>query len=91
MSATVYAYDQEETYYIVDHLIDDDFVWDNVFSQKIAEVYLSEKRPDGARKWNTTPGNTNSQILILTLLAGRLLEATFEVTRAANIPAADRR
>ncbi|MCR9092690.1 MAG: DUF1214 domain-containing protein [bacterium] len=50
-SATVYAYDEEDTYYIVDHLIDDDLVWDNVFGQQIAEVYLSEKRPDGARNW----------------------------------------
>ncbi|MFK7896261.1 MAG: DUF1214 domain-containing protein [Myxococcota bacterium] len=50
-SATVYAYDAEDTYYIVDHLIDDDLVWDNVFGQQIAEIYLSEKRPDGARNW----------------------------------------
>ena len=34
LSATVYAYDQEETYYIVDHLIDDELHWENVFGQK---------------------------------------------------------
>jgi Protein of unknown function (DUF1214) len=50
-SATVYAYDEEDTYYIVDHLIDDELVWDNIFGEQIAEVYLSEKRPDGARNW----------------------------------------
>ncbi len=50
-SATVYAYDKEDTYYIVDHLIDNDLVWDNVFGQQIAEVYLSEKRPEDARNW----------------------------------------
>ena len=50
-SATVYAYDAEDTYYIVDHLIDDDIVWDNVFGQQIAEIYLSEKRPVGVRNW----------------------------------------
>ena len=50
-SATVYAYDEEDTYYIVDHKIDDDLVWDNVFGQQIAEVYLSEKRPEGIRNW----------------------------------------
>ena len=50
-SATVYAYDEEDTYYIVDHLIDDDLVWDNVFGQQIAEIYLSEKRPEGVRNW----------------------------------------
>ena len=50
-SATVYAYDSEDTYYIVDHLIDDDIVWDDVFGQQVAEIYLSEKRPEGARNW----------------------------------------
>ncbi len=50
-SATIYAYDETDAYYIVDHLIDDDFEWDNVFGQQIAEVYLSEKRPDGVRNW----------------------------------------
>ncbi len=50
-SATVYAYDDEDTYYIVDHLIDDDLDWDNVFGQQIAEIYLSEKRPDDVRNW----------------------------------------
>ena len=50
-SATVYAYDETDAYYIVDHLIDDDFVWDNVFGERIAEVYLSEKRPEGVRNW----------------------------------------
>ncbi|MAG34502.1 MAG: hypothetical protein CL908_26825 [Deltaproteobacteria bacterium] len=50
-SATVYAFDEEDTYYIVDHLIDDDLHWDNIFGEQIAEIYLSEKRPDGARNW----------------------------------------
>jgi len=50
-SATVYAYDEEGAYYIVDHLIDDDLQWDNIFGQQIAEIYLSEKRPDGVRNW----------------------------------------
>ena len=50
-SATVYAYDETDAYYIVDHLIDEDLVWDNVFGQQIAEVYLSEKRPEGVRNW----------------------------------------
>lgn len=50
-SATIYAYDEQDTYYIVDHLIDDDLVWDEVFGERIAEIYLSEKRPDGARNW----------------------------------------
>jgi hypothetical protein len=55
-SATVYAYDDTDTYYIVDHLIDDDIVWDNVFGQQIAEIYLSEKRPEDARNWIALKG-----------------------------------
>jgi hypothetical protein len=50
-SATVYAYDESDAYYIVDHLIDDDIHWDNVFGQQIAEIYLSEKRPEDVRNW----------------------------------------
>lgn len=55
-SATVYAYDENDTYYIVDHLIDEDVVWDDIFGEKIAEIYLSEKRPDGARNWIALKG-----------------------------------
>ena len=55
-SATIYAYDEEDTYYIVDHLIDDDLIWDNVFGEQIADVYLSEKRPDGATNWIALKG-----------------------------------
>ncbi len=50
-SATVYAFDESDAYYIVDHLIDDDLEWDNVFGEQIAEIYLSEKRPEGVRNW----------------------------------------
>lgn len=56
-SATVYAYDENDTYYIVDHLIDDDIVWDDIFGEQIAEIYLSEKRPDGARNWIALKGH----------------------------------
>jgi hypothetical protein len=55
-SATVYAYDENDTYYIVDHLIDSDIVWDDIFGEQIAELYLSEKRPDGARNWIALKG-----------------------------------
>ncbi len=55
-SATVYAYDANDTYYIVDHLIDSDIAWDDIFGEKIAEIYLSEKRPDGARNWIALKG-----------------------------------
>jgi len=50
-SATIYAYDETDAYYIADHLIDDDIKWDNVFGQQIAEIYLSEKRPEDVRNW----------------------------------------
>ncbi len=50
-SATVYAHDERDAYYIVDHLIDDEIEWDDIFGEEIAEIYLSEKRPEGARNW----------------------------------------
>lgn len=55
-SATVYAYDENDAYYIVDHLIDDDIEWENVFGERIAHVVLSEKRPEGARNWIALKG-----------------------------------
>ena len=50
-SATVYAYDEDDAYYIVDHLVDEDIEWENVFGEQIAEIYLSEKRPERVRNW----------------------------------------
>ncbi len=50
-SATVYAYDESDAYYIVDHLIDEDIEWENVFGERIAHIVMSEKRPEGARNW----------------------------------------
>jgi len=55
-SATIYAYDENDTYYIVDPLIDQDAVWDDIFGEKVAEIYHSEKRPDGARNWIALKG-----------------------------------
>lgn len=56
-SATVYAYDASDAYYIVDHVIDDDLQWDNVFGEQIAEIYLSEKRPEEVRNWIALKGH----------------------------------
>ena len=50
-STTVYAYDENDAYYIVDHLIDDDTVFENVFGEQIATIYLSAERPDGVDNW----------------------------------------
>jgi hypothetical protein len=57
LSATVYAYDEGGTYYIVDHLIDDDIRWDNVFGEQIAEIYLSRERPEGVSNWIELKGD----------------------------------
>ena len=41
-SATVYAYDENDSYYIV---------FENVFGEQVAEIHLGEKRPEGAKNW----------------------------------------
>ena len=53
-------------------------------------IYAAPEDP-GTINWITTQGNTNGQILIRTLLADPLMEATFKVIKTAEIPAADRR
>ena len=53
-------------------------------------IYAATEDP-GTINWITTQGNTNGQILIRTLLADPLMEATFKVIKAADVPAADRR
>ncbi len=50
-SSTVYAYDENDRYYIVDHLVDDAIVFENVFGQEIAEIHLGAERPDGVANW----------------------------------------
>ena len=50
-STTVYAYDENDAYYIVDHLIDHEIVFDNIFSAQVADIYLSAERPEGVANW----------------------------------------
>jgi len=50
-SATVYAYDERDAYYIVDHLIDDDITWGEREGRAFAEIHLSAERPAGTTNW----------------------------------------
>lgn len=50
-SATVYAHDENDAYYIVDDLIDEAIDWDEEGGQSVAEIHLSAERPAGARNW----------------------------------------
>jgi len=50
-SATVYAYDEKDTYYIVDTLVDDDIVWHDEDGAQVAEIHLSRERPSGVENW----------------------------------------
>ena len=48
--------------------------------------------PDpGTVNWISTQGYANGQILIRTLLADPLMEATFKVIKAVDIPERDKR
>jgi hypothetical protein len=55
-SATVYAYDETGGIRIVSHRIDSEIAWDEGFGQRIAEIWLSEKRPESARNWIEVSG-----------------------------------
>ena len=53
-------------------------------------IYAANGDPE-TKNWISTQGYANGQILIRTLLADPLMEATFKVIKAADIPAEDRR
>ena len=50
-SATVYAHDERDAYYIVDDLIDERIVWSTDGSDSVAEIHLSRARPEGVENW----------------------------------------
>jgi len=55
-SATVYAYDEKEAYYIVDNLIDEKIVWRERDGRPFAEIHLSATRPKGVDNWIALKG-----------------------------------
>jgi len=55
-SATVYAYDERDAYYIVDDLLDEKIVWQERDGQSFAEIHLSAERPDGVDNWIALKG-----------------------------------
>jgi len=50
-SATVYAYDDRDAYYIVDNLVDEKIVWSERDGRPHAEIHLSAERPAGVDNW----------------------------------------
>ena len=50
-SLTVYAYDENGAYKIVDGIFDHDMVFENVFGEQVAKFHLSAERPEGAVNW----------------------------------------
>jgi hypothetical protein len=50
-SATVYAHDENDAYYIVDDLIDDDIEWEDDGDASLARIHLSAERPEGVKNW----------------------------------------
>lgn len=56
-SATVYAYDEKQAYYIVDNLIDEKIVWTTrEDGRAFAEIHLSAERPAGVDNWIALKG-----------------------------------
>jgi hypothetical protein len=92
-SATVYAYDEANAYYIVDHLIDDDIEWENVFGERIARVILSEKRPENTRNWIRLAGRRPIlftreyfEEFVHGVDAGRLRAAAMSIECLSDVP-----
>ena len=56
-SATVYAYDERQAYYIVDTLVDDEIVWSERDGRPFAEIHLSATRSDGVDNWIELKGD----------------------------------
>ncbi|MCS5635537.1 MAG: TetR/AcrR family transcriptional regulator [Myxococcota bacterium] len=50
-SLTVYAYDENGAYKIVDGLFDHDMVFENVFGEQVAKFHISAERPEGVSNW----------------------------------------
>ena len=57
LSFTVYAFDEQGAYKIVDGLFDHDIIFENVFGQQIAKIHLSAERPEGALNWLRLEGS----------------------------------
>ena len=53
-------------------------------------IYAANGDP-GTQNWISTQGYAHGQILVRTLLANPLMQATFKVIKAKDIPAEDRR
>ncbi|MDG2332726.1 MAG: TetR/AcrR family transcriptional regulator [Myxococcota bacterium] len=50
-SLTVYAFDENGAYKIVDGLFDHDMVFENVFGEQVAKFHVSAERPEGVANW----------------------------------------
>lgn len=92
-SATVYAYDASDAYYIVDHLIDDDIVWEDEGGERVAEITLSAKRPGEVRNWIELKGRhpilfTRQYFddFVHRVDEGRLRPAAMEVECVSDVP-----
>lgn len=57
LSFTVYAFDEQGAYKIVDGLFDHDIVFENVFGEQLAKIHLSAERPEGALNWLRLEGS----------------------------------
>lgn len=95
-SITVYAHDENGSYYIVDHLIDDDIAWTERNGRPHAHVQLSAARPDGATNW-VRLGESRPVMLLRQYFpefvhavdAGRYAQGQFEVRCTKGFEAPD--
>ncbi len=56
-SATVYAYDENGSYYIVDNVIDEEIAWDEEPDGETATIHVGPERPAGAKNFVQLKGD----------------------------------
>jgi hypothetical protein len=87
-SATLYAYDADRGYTIVDHLMDETIVWQNVFGQQLADIYFSAERPEGVDNWIRLEGPKPLLFVLNDRQVERDEDGTFRIYACAENPGA---
>ena len=92
LSFTVYAFDESNAYKIVDGLFDHDIVYENVFGEQIAKIYISAARPEGAVNWLRLEGARPILFVreyfpesVLEVDAGRYRSATMNIECTSDV------
>ena len=92
-SLTVYAYDENGAYKIVDGLFDHDMVFENVFGEQVAKFHISAEKPAHAVNWLRLEGARPILFsreyfpeTVLAVDAGRYRSAIMNIECVSDVP-----